>query len=208
MIKLLNKYKVLLIFILLIVYGVVYSREYNDQQVIEIIQTVEPEIQSIDEEMVEESQHQMTPELKRVPVFICGEIRQPGVYEVMENSLIEEVVMKAGGFTEEADQEVTNLARMVIPHEQIYIPKVGEKIDKVINSYDNRLRESVSNRTNINEADSQELEKLPGIGAVKARQIIAYREEHGAFKKLEELKNVSGIGQKTYEGLLEYITIE
>ena len=208
MIKLLNKYKVLLIFILLIVYGVVYNRENGDQQVIEIIQTDESELGSMDEEMTEESQEILTPKLQYVPVFICGEIKQPGVYEVMEDSLIEDVVMKAGGFTEEADQEVTNLARVVIPHEQIYIPKVGEKIDKVIDSYDNRLRESMSNRTNINEADSQELEKLPGIGQVKARQIIAYREEHGTFKKLEDLKNVSGIGQKTYEGLLEYITIE
>ena len=93
-------------------------------------------------------------------------------------------------------------------HEQIYIPKVGEEIDKVMDSYDNRLRESESGRTNINTAEIQELEKLPGIGEVKASQIIAYRNEHGLFKNLEELKNVSGIGQKTYEALLEYITIE
>ena len=77
-----------------------------------------------------------------------------------------------------------------------------------MDSYDNRLRESESGRTNINTAEIQELEKLPGIGEVKASQIIAYRNENGLFKNLEELKNVSGIGQKTYEALLEYITIE
>lgn len=208
MVKLLNKYKVLLFFILLIVYGGIYSRGDRSQQAIEIIQADEAELGSIEEEIREENQETLIPELQCVPVFICGEVKQPGVYEVMEDSLIQEVVMKAGGFTEEADQDVTNLARVVMPHEQIYIPKVGEKIDKIIDSYENRLRENMSNRTNINKADSQELEKLPGIGQVKARQIIAYREEHGTFKKLEDLKNVVGIGQKTYEGLLEYITIE
>ncbi|MBS5798182.1 MAG: helix-hairpin-helix domain-containing protein [Clostridiales bacterium] len=206
-IKLLNKYKVLFIFILLTVSSLIYSIAHQDQEVIEIIQTTELESLSIDEE-VEIPHEQMVSTNKMVPVFICGAIKRPGVYEIREDSLIEEVVMKAGGFTEEANREATNLARVVTAHEQIYIPKVGEEIDKVMDSYDNRLRESESGRTNINTAEIQELEKLPGIGEVKASQIIAYRNEHGLFKNLEELKNVSGIGQKTYEALLEYITIE
>lgn len=96
-IKLLNKYKVLFIFILLTVSSLIYSIAHQDQEVIEIIQTTELESLSIDEE-VEIPHEQIVSTNKMVPVFICGAIKRPGVYEIREDSLIEEVVMKAGGF--------------------------------------------------------------------------------------------------------------
>lgn len=204
-IKLLNKYKVLLIVILLTVASLVYSITSKEKEAITIIEQTYDEKIEFEEDQVGSFER---PIEQKMPVFICGEVKVPGVYEIESGSLIQDVLIEAGGFTEEANREATNLAKAVTAHEKIYIPKVGEEIDKVVDSYDNIKSGSESGRININTADSVELEKLPGIGEVKAVQIIAYRKENGLFKSLDELKNVSGIGDKTYESLLEHITIE
>lgn len=206
-IKLLNKYKVLFIFILLTVASLAYSMTFREKEAITIIEQTYDEEAVLEEEKVIPLEKPMVV-AEKIPVFICGEVKTPGVYEIEPESLVQDVLVKAGGFTEEANKEAINLAKAVTAHEKIYIPKVGEEIDKVVDSYDNIKRENESRQTNINTADSIELEKLPGIGEVKAGQIVAYRRDNGLFKSLDELKNVSGIGDKTYEALLEHITIE
>lgn len=167
---------------------------------------------------------------KEVPVYICGEVNRPGVYYVATDAIIDEVIRLSGGFTQMADQQAVNLASPIIPNEKIIVPKVGEEIDKLVESYDNRMDKVVAgndtdqsigvttaydtNRANIernsciniNSASKETLMSLPGIGEVKANAIIIYRKEHGSFKDKEELKNVSGIGEKTYEKLAQLIT--
>ena len=166
---------------------------------------------------------------EKVPVYICGEITQPGVYYVASDAILDTVIGMAGGFTDEADQLAINLASPVIPNEKIIVPKEGEEIDKLIESYDNiegnKRVESVTvlprnteekqemsspqvggQCININTADKTLLMTLPGIGEVKANAIISYREIQGAFSNKEAIKNVSGIGEKTYEKIVQLIT--
>ena len=146
-----------------------------------------------------------------IPVYICGAVVKPGVYYVNSDIILDKAIQSAGGLTEEADPNSLNLARKVQSNEKIYIPKLGEKIDKPVNSYENSKEEAnVADtfRVNINTSNETTLKTLPGIGETKAKAIVAYRENHGAFKRTEEIKNVSGIGDATYEKLKERITIE
>lgn len=158
----------------------------------------------------------------QVPVYICGEIIQPGVYYVESESILNDVIVLSGGFTADADKNYLNLAGRVISNQKIYVPKVGEEIDKYLNSYDNgeslfsqetalgsynSLSQEYSKMININTASEKELQTLSGIGEVKARAIIAYRNSIGKFKRIEELLNVSGIGDKTFEKIRAFVTV-
>ena len=206
-IKLLNKYKLLFGLILLGTTSLLYTTFFRETEEVIVLAKVDDE-PVITSEVIKEKEVLVEQSVYKLPIFICGEVNNPGVYEVDSTSLINDVLIEAGGFTDEANRDVINLAKVVSPNEQIYIPKVGEEIDKTLNSYDNVERNEGPSRININTADTTELENLPGIGKVKADQIVSYRKENGFFKSQEELKNVSGIGEKTYQALQEHITIE
>ncbi|WP_069997940.1 helix-hairpin-helix domain-containing protein [Cellulosilyticum sp. I15G10I2] len=158
----------------------------------------------------------------QVPVYICGEIVCPGVYYVDPAAIINDVVQMGGGLTLDADKNYLNLASRVAPNQKIYVPKIGEEIDKSLNSYDNKdivasqetsisgskmSEQGYSHIININTATEKDLQTLSGIGAVKARAIIEYRMTIGRFKKVDELLNVSGIGDKTLEKIRAFITV-
>ena len=144
-----------------------------------------------------------------VPVYVCGAVKVPGVYYVTATAIVDEVIRLSGGFSEEADITAINLAASIVPNEKIIVPKIGEEIDKTVTSYDNKeeshTRESVL--VNINTANSTELMSLPGIGEVKAKAIIDYRETVRTFGSVDELKEVSGIGDKTFDKLKTLITV-
>ena len=151
--------------------------------------------------------------LAKIPVYICGQVNFPDVYYLDEGTIIKDAISKAGGFTDEADIEVWNLAMEIQKGEKIYIPKVGEQIDKREISYDNRVGASEpSNKNhqliNINSANNQELTSLPGIGPAIAQNIIDYRESKGDFKTLQDVTNVSRIGQATLEKIKDYICFQ
>lgn len=165
--------------------------------------------------VVEEQEQPLVPAIpEQVPVYICGEVNIPGVYYVPATAIIDDVIRKCGGFTPTANETAVNLASPIVPHAKIVIPAQGEQIDKLVESYDNiegneRIEQKVeaaSTMININTADSEALKALPGIGDVKAAAIIAYREANGGFESKEEIKNVTGIGDKTYEKLAPLIT--
>lgn len=158
---------------------------------------------------------------KKVPVYVCGAVNQPDVYYLDETTIIKDAIMAAGGFAEGADHEAWNLAMEIQKGEKIYVPKVGEQIDKTANSYDNRVREQeplsepstqlgmiAHGLININKANAQELCTLPGIGPAISQNIIAYREANGDFKTLQDLTNVSRIGQKTLEKIESHICFQ
>ena len=168
---------------------------------------------------------------EEVPIYICGEVCRAGVYYVKQDAIINDVIKCAGGLTREADATAINLASPIQANEKIIIPRQGEEIDKLEDSYENRERietlpDSQSNLQsikaptsenstsdnqstkliNINTATKDELMSLSGIGEVKAESIITYRQEQGGFKNIEELMQVSGIGEKTFEKLKLFIT--
>lgn len=139
-----------------------------------------------------------------VMVDIKGFVKQPGVYEVLADSRVKDVVELAGGFNQEANTLTVNLAEKVKDQMVIY---VGGKDDEVVINDESSLESYTSQVININIATKEELMQLNSIGAVKAESIIQYREEHGAFSTIEDLMNVSGIGQKTFENLKENLEV-
>ncbi|UOQ47390.1 helix-hairpin-helix domain-containing protein [Gracilibacillus caseinilyticus] len=140
-----------------------------------------------------------------VMVDIKGEVQQPGVYVMDEDDRVQDVVQKAGGFTNKANQQLINLA------ERVYDEMIVQVPDK--NTSDNVSMElGVASEDNeakirINIADATEIQTIPGIGEVKAQAIIEYRETNGRFKTPEELTKVTGIGEKTLENMKEFILV-
>ncbi|MBQ1273837.1 MAG: helix-hairpin-helix domain-containing protein [Cellulosilyticum sp.] len=166
-------------------------------------------------------------EPKEVPIYICGEVLNPGVYYVSTNAIINDVIICSGGMTRQADATAINLASPIVPNEKIIIPKQGEEFDKSLDSYENRERietlpssqltsqpsksasaDSQNKLININTATKEELMTLNGVGEVKAEAIIVYRQENGAFESIDEMMQISGIGKKTFDKIKQFITTE
>ncbi|GGJ83566.1 competence protein CelA [Lentibacillus kapialis] len=137
----------------------------------------------------------------KVMVDVKGEIVRPGVYEIETESRVNEIIQMAGGFTEDADRSMVNLAQKVQDEMVIMIPKMGEEMSASVpgNSDHDKVR--------INYATQEEIESLSGIGPSKAAAIIQYRDENGHFKTADDLLDVSGIGDKTLESLKDDIQI-
>lgn len=133
-------------------------------------------------------------------VDISGCVNNPGVYEFKEGARVFHVIEEAGGLTDDANIDDLNRAEEVLDGQKIiiYSKNSDEK-----SSYE----ESSSGKININKADSSKLQDIPGVGPATAQKIIEYREQFGAFKTVDDIKNVSGIGEKTFESMKEYITV-
>ena len=141
---------------------------------------------------------------RKIKVYICGEINNAGVYELESNSRVIDLINIAGGTRKDAYLESVNLAEILTDSQKIYIPSKEE----ILNSQNiNSLSDLKNKIININFAGKNELELLPGIGPELAQRIIDYRKNIGAFKKKEDLKNVTGIGEKKYEAIKDLITI-
>jgi len=141
---------------------------------------------------------------KILVVYITGCVNNPGVYEVPDNSRIIDVLKLAGGSSEKADLESINLAEYVFDAEHIIIPSIEDKIDKIGNIVQNS---SIEVKININTSSKDELMKLRGIGEVMSSDIIDYRTKNGKFESIEDIKNVSGIGDKTFEKIKDDICV-
>ena len=135
-------------------------------------------------------------------VDISGCVKEPGVYEVQEGTRVFQLIEEAGGLTENADIEGINRAEPLIDGQKIVIyARSGDEAESA------GTGERSDGRININTADSELLQEIPGVGPVTAEKIIQYREENGRFAAPEEIKNVSGIGEKTYEKLANFICV-
>lgn len=136
-------------------------------------------------------------------VDIGGEVLRPGVYEVAEGTRLFQVIERAGGLTEEANIDEINRAETVFDGQKIMI---GDKTTEGAAPEEKKSAEA-DGKININTADSATLQEIPGIGPSKADRIIQYRESEGRFNSIDDIKNISGIGNKTFEGIKEYITV-
>ncbi|MGN1148376.1 MAG: helix-hairpin-helix domain-containing protein [Lachnospiraceae bacterium] len=140
---------------------------------------------------------------KTVFVHICGEVVSPGVYEVSAESRIYDVLLLAGGFTEEAAEDYVNLALPVADGMQVVIPSAY-----TAEAERRQLQAEKAGLININTATAAELCTLPGIGESRAADIIAYREEHGGFGVPEEIMQVTGIKEGMYEKIRDMIYVD
>ena len=172
--------------------------------------------------------------VSKIKVDIKGEINAPGVYELNENDRVSDLINKAGGITKNGDTSIINLSKKLEDEMLIIIysknevlnlksqnfkkieeicPKVNdacpEKELKTINENENKQEKSEATDTkiSINKATVKELQKLDGIGESKAEAIVKYRENNGEFKKIEDIKNVSGIGDSAFEKIKDKITL-
>ena len=149
-------------------------------------------------------------------VDIKGEVLRPGVYEFSCESRMQEVIKKAGGFTEEADETKINLAQKISDQMQIIVPNLHSQQEGGVTE-GNSGKGNLSNTTpsnskqgtvNINTATLEELQTIKGIGKKKAEAILQYRKEHGAFRTNEDLLQVKGIGKKALEAIESQVTFQ
>ena len=149
-------------------------------------------------------------------VDIKGEVLRPGVYEFSCESRMQEVIKKAGGFTEEADETKINLAQKITDQMQIIVPNVHSKQEDGLtegnsekgSSTNTSVSNSKQGTININTATLEELQTIKGIGKKKAEAILQYRKEHGAFRTKEDLLQVKGIGKKALEAIESQVTFQ
>ena len=155
-----------------------------------------------------ESASASEPSQHMIYVYVCGQVVSPGVYTLPEGSRICDLFEMAGGFTADAATEYWNQARILTDGEMIYVPTVEEGKERQLDSNTTSQADTdSSNKVNINTASKEELMTLPGIGEAKAQAIIAYRQEHGPFSSLEELKEVEGIKDGVFSKMKDYIEI-
>ena len=181
------------------------EEELESDLFIDVTSTVEGE-DKIDESVIEEAV-----EPKEMKVDVKGAVQVPGLYVALDGERIFDLIEKAGGFTAEADRNRVNLAQIVEDQMVIYVPLIGEGEENIslqagIGSVGTGNAQE-EQKVNLNTASEMELQTLTGVGPSKATAIIRYRTENGPFKSIEDLKKISGIGEKTFEKLKEEITI-
>ncbi|MBB5632269.1 competence protein ComEA [Cryobacterium mesophilum] len=143
-------------------------------------------------------------------VHILGAVQHPGLYRFTEGDRAIDAIAAAGGYTRDADRTQLNLARFLSDGEQIYIPTEKESAARGTGGTPGAPGApgaTVGGKVNINTADAASLETLPRVGPALAARILAWREANGRFTSIEDLMSVSGIGDKTFAGLKDLVTI-
>ena len=135
-------------------------------------------------------------------VYVCGEVRDPGVYELPEGSRITDAVEAAGGMTGDAAETYLNLAETLSDGQKIEVPSV-----EMAEALEEAAAQDTSGLVNLNRATEAELMTLSGIGESKAKEIIRYRESRGGFQKPEDLMNIPGIKEGVFHKIRDQITV-
>lgn len=195
-----------------VVIVIVYKNNtYSNEEVVDIFKKDNEKDDEVKEEVNDK---------KKVIVDIKGSIVNPGVYEVDRTSRVMDVISLAGGLLEDADTSLINLAKVVSDEMTIIIYSKEEvssdkeeclcdcpliNNDACIKEEDTKVEED--NYVNINTCSKEELMSINGIGEAKAKAIIDYREKNGNFNTIEDIRNVSGIGDALFEKIKVYITV-
>ena len=147
-----------------------------------------------------------------VVIYVTGAIKNPGVVELNSSQRLKDAIELVGGFTEDADIGSINLAEFVKDEQHYVVTKIGETPSpQTVSSNTGTTTPNTANNNaliNINTATKEELKSLNGIGDALSQRIIDFREQNGAFSDIESIKNVSGIGEKKFEGIKDYITVQ
>ena len=143
---------------------------------------------------------------RALTVYVSGAVARPGVYTLPDHSRVERAVKAAGGFAEDAIETGINLAQPLMDGQQIHVPREGEAAAPVIPA-GSPSSSDAAGPININVASAEQLTALPRIGPVIAGRIVEYRQSHGPFRKIEDIKRVKGIGDATFERLKDLIVV-
>lgn len=150
-------------------------------------------------------------EVSKIKVHVSGEVLSPGVVEIEEGARIIDAINMAGGLSEEADISKINLAYIVEDATKINIPNINDiEENEIITIKDNNFESSEDSKVmiNINTASVEELQKLEGIGSSIALRIVVYRKENGKFNSIDDLRNISGIGDSKFEKIKDNIYVK
>lgn len=174
-----------------------------------IIRKGENKYSYVEIENTEESKENKKEDVEenKIVLHIAGEVEDEGVIELDKGARVIDAIEEAGGLTGEADISNVNLAHELQDGQKVYIPAKGEEQDNIIE--ENYIVQTEQEELiNINTASQTELETISGIGPSTALKIIKYREKNGKFNSIEEIKNVSGIGENKFENIKEKICVK
>jgi len=178
----------------------------QSQQALELVQAREDE---------EKSTSAPASDKGIITIYVIGEVKNPGVFRLQKNDRVYQAVEMAGGALDTADMKQVDMARIISDEETVYIPAIGEVAgaptagNTSIQSESPRYAAGANNSglININRASAEELDTLDGIGPALAQRIIEYRTANGSFTSIEDINNVSGIGDKKFEAIKNSITV-
>ena len=202
--------KIIIIVAILIIGSITYIKNKIDEnsynKMYENLQ-IESIAENIDEKVIDEAKEY------KIKVYVTGAVNFPGVIELEEGARIQDAINLAGGAKEDANLEKVNLAYCLEDGQKLYIPNIGEnEVEYISTENGDNVIEKNSNsnnsKVNINTGGVEELKALPGVGDLLAQKIIDYREKNGKFKTIDDLKNVSGIGDKKFESMKEYVSVK
>lgn len=162
-------------------------------------------------DLVEETSTEASEEPSQLVVDVKGAVAKPGLYTLEAGARVNDAVEAAGGLTSQADPKSVNLAQKLSDEAVVYVASKDENISVVASTTaSSAMSQDEKNTTlvNLNTATEADLQTISGIGAKRATDIIAYREANGGFKSVDDLNNVSGIGDKTMESIRPYVTVE
>ena len=220
------KYPITIILFVSILIYIIYTKNNLDKSKYE---DIELESYQIENEITKENDTDYG--IVSYSIDIKGAINNPGVYEVEKDKTVNDVIHLAGGLTKDADTSVINLAKkikdemviIIYTKEEVKNSNIVDTVIKVVEKecvcpniendgcLNTEINDNITNKentdlVNINTATKEELQTVKGIGESKAENIIKYRETNGNFEKIEDIKNVDGIGETLYEQIKIYIT--
>ncbi|HEM5047595.1 TPA: helix-hairpin-helix domain-containing protein [Streptococcus suis] len=166
---------------------------------------------SSSQEQTEETSTEVSEEPSQLVVDVKGAVVKPGLYTLEAGARVNDAVEAAGGLTSQADPKSVNLAQKLSDEAVVYVASKDENISVVASTtVSSAMSQDEKNTSlvNLNTATEADLQTISGIGAKRATDIIAYREANGGFKSVDDLNNVSGIGDKTMESIRPYVTVE
>jgi competence protein ComEA len=162
----------------------------------------------VDNQSAEKGENNPSPDLS-IKVEIKGEVKRPGVYNLQSGSRVEDLISKAGGYTDNAERDnMVSMAKKLRDEECIVIRSKHEVQSAVSNLNKPLSGINAEGKVNINIATKEELKTVPGIGDVTAQKIIDYREKNGCFNTIEDLKKIDRIGDKTISNFKDKIDVK
>ena len=206
-----KKVKIFIAFISIpiIIFLIYYINTKNDEIVISSNIIEENEVSEGNEKK------ETKQEIEKIIVHVSGCVNKEGIVELPINSRVIDAINYAGGVKENADLSHINLASILEDGTKIYIPSIQEKTENTLNenndlNISSKINENINSnnnqKININTATQEQLETLPGIGQSTALKILDYRKENGKFKKIDDIKQVKGIGEAKFNKIKDLIT--
>lgn len=216
-----RRQKIIILIIAVIIAIIIYNFYIKENEFINInnITTEENDKIEYQQNIIQESENKTNVE---IIVHVSGAVNKEGIVKLPQNSRIADAIEKSNGLKEDADIQDINLAYILEDGMKIYIPNKKDKSEKEkvnkednnyyennnVTQYNNSNNKKQNQKININTATQTELETLPGIGPSTALKIINYRNKQKKFSNIEEIKEVSGIGDSKFDDIKNLITIK